>query len=226
MSSCCRQARSNPRCATWEIAETDRLSKRLLPVLIKPLGATPVPERFQELNYIFFYPEPKVPGSGFGKGLTALVQALNTDLEWVREHTRLGQRAAEWQAGGQSENRLLSGDDIAAARAWLARRPPKAPEPTELHREFIRASEDAQLKRESAERQRLEEMAAAQAAREKASPMPSVRRTSARPHWAGFGAAPFSGPRARSSSPLLPHLWPSAGADAVRETAGKSGASG
>src|SRR5262245_32448816 len=37
----------------WEIAETDRLSKRLLPVVIKPLGTTPVPERFQELNYLF-----------------------------------------------------------------------------------------------------------------------------------------------------------------------------
>ena len=46
----------------WEIAETDRLSKRLLPVVIKPLGATPVPERFQELNYIFFYPGADIAG--------------------------------------------------------------------------------------------------------------------------------------------------------------------
>ena len=82
----------------WEIAETDRLSKRLFPVVIKALGATAVPERFQELNYIFFSPEPSVPGSGCGRGLTALVQALNTDLDWVREHTRLGLRAAQWQA--------------------------------------------------------------------------------------------------------------------------------
>ena len=108
-------ALQSKRC-DWEIAETDRLSKRLLPVMIKPLGSTPVPERFQALNYIFFYPEPKAPGSGFGQGLADLVQALNTDLEWVREHTRLGQRAAEWQAGGQSENRLFSGVDIAAAK--------------------------------------------------------------------------------------------------------------
>jgi TIR domain len=71
----------------WEIEETDRLSKRLLPILIKPLDTTPVPERFQELNYIFLYPEPKAPGSGFGQGLADLVQALNTDLGWVREHT-------------------------------------------------------------------------------------------------------------------------------------------
>jgi WD40 repeat protein len=156
------------RMCDWEIAETDRLSKRLLPVVIKPLGTTQVPERFQELNYTFLYPEPKAPGSGFGKGLANLAEALNTDLEWVREHTRLGLRAAEWQAGGRLENRLLSGSDIVDAKRWLARRPTTAPSPTELHHEFVRASEDAQTAREGAERQRLEDMAAAQAAREKA----------------------------------------------------------
>jgi TIR domain len=160
-------AAQSEMCA-WEIAETDRLSKRLFPVVIKPLGATPVPERFQELNYIFFYSEPRVPGSGFGRGLHALVQALNTDLDWVREYTRLGQRASEWQTGGQSENRLLSGGDIAAAKDWLARRPAKASAPTPLHLDFIRASEDAQTARESAERRRLDEVAAVQAARERA----------------------------------------------------------
>jgi hypothetical protein len=79
----------------WEIAETDRLSKRLLPVVVRPLGAAPVPARFQGLNYIFLYAEPRVPRSGFGRGVAELAEALNTDLEWVREHTRFGQLAAE-----------------------------------------------------------------------------------------------------------------------------------
>jgi hypothetical protein len=152
----------------WEIEETDRLSKRLLPVRIKPLGTTPVRKRFKELQNIFLYADPNFPGSGFGQGLADLVQALNTDLEWVREHTRLGQRAAEWQVGNWSENRLLSGAEIVAAKDWLARRPPKAPEPTPLHLDFIRASEDAQTARDSAERQRLDQIDAAQTARQQA----------------------------------------------------------
>jgi hypothetical protein len=153
-----------------------------------------------------------VPGSGFGRGLTALVQALTTDLDWVREHTRLGQRAAEWQAGGRSENRLLSGGDIAAATAWLARRPPKATEPTELHLEFIRASEEAQIKREGAERQRLEEMAAAQAARERALADAERAQASARPQRDGSGIALCWGLRSRLPWPVLPSslvCWPS-----------------
>ena len=52
-------------------------------------------------NYIYFYAEPKSDGSGFGSGLVLRVKALNTDLDWLREHTRYLQRATEWDAGGR-----------------------------------------------------------------------------------------------------------------------------
>jgi Sel1 repeat len=126
------------------------------------------PLRLRDLNYILFHADPKTPGSGFGTGLTKLVAALNTDFDWLREHTRYLQRATEWDRGGRPANRLLSGDDIAEAKAWAARRPKSAPEPTPLHLDFIRASEGEAEARSSAQRKQLEEMAAAQAEREKA----------------------------------------------------------
>ena len=49
-------------------------------------------------------------------------------------------------------------------KGWLARRPKDAPEATELHLAFIKASEQSEADATSAERKRLEEMAAAQAA--------------------------------------------------------------
>src|SRR5262249_59074347 len=70
--------------------------------------------------------------------------------------------------GGRPANRLLSGDDIAEAKAWAARRPKSAPEPTALHLDFIRASEEEAEARSSAQRKQLEAMAAAQAERETA----------------------------------------------------------
>src|SRR5262249_44817930 len=93
---------------------------------------------------------------------------LNTDFDWLREHTRYLQRATEWDKGGRPANRLLSGDDIADAKAWAARRPKGALEPTALHLDFIRASEEEAEARSSAQRKQLEAMAAAQAEREKA----------------------------------------------------------
>jgi WD40 repeat protein len=143
---------------TWEVEESVYRSKRIVPVLAKPLEGIPAPSRLAALNYVRFD-----EGRSFMAGLKALTTALKTDVDWLREHTRLLARAMEWQAGGRAANRLLSGDDIAAAKAWAARRPKDAPEPTSLHLDFIKASEQAEDARLTAERQQLAEIAAAQA---------------------------------------------------------------
>jgi TPR repeat protein len=152
----------------WEVEEAAQLGKRIIPVVPRALGAISAPLRLQDLNYIFFYHEPKSPGSGFGSGQAQLIEALSTDLDWLREHTRLLLRATEWDSGGRAENRLLSGSDIVAAKAWAAKRPRGAPEPTALHLEFIQTSEQAEDARLSAQRKQLEAMAQAQAEREAA----------------------------------------------------------
>ena len=152
----------------WEVEEAARLNKRILPVNCRPLEGASPPPRLQELNYIFFYEEPKLLGSGFGTGLASLIAALNTDFDWLRDHTRYLQRAMEWDTGGRPANRLLLGDDIAEAKAWAARRPKGAPEPTALHLEFIRASEEEAEARLSEQRKQLDAVAAAQAERETA----------------------------------------------------------
>jgi hypothetical protein len=152
----------------WEVEEAARLQKRIIPVVCRPLDGARPPPKLQDLNYIFFYPEQKSPGSGFGAGTARLVEALRSDLDWLREHTRLLLRATEWDAGGKAESRLLSGSDIVAAKAWAARRPKDAPEPTALHLAFIRASEEVEDARLSAQRRHLEEMTAAQNERAKA----------------------------------------------------------
>ena len=74
----------------------------------------------------------------------------------------------EWDSGGRPENRLLVGHDIEDAKAWAARRPKDAPEVTPLHLDFIKASALAEATRQSEERKRLDQMAAAAAAREEA----------------------------------------------------------
>src|SRR6516225_1038751 len=152
----------------WEVEEAARLNKRILPIVCRPLESVMPPPRLQKLDYSFFYKEPKVSGAGFGTGLAKLIAALSTDFDWLREHTRYLERAIEWDRGGRPANRLLSGDDIAEAKAWAARRPKNAPEPTALHLEFIRASEEEADARLSEQRKQLETVAAAQADRETA----------------------------------------------------------
>ena len=152
----------------WEARHAVSLGKRILPVVCNPLGKVQPPGELARLNYVFFCREASFPEAGFGTGLARLVAALESDLDWLREHTRLLRRATEWDDGGRPDNRLLSGGDVAAAKSWAARRPKTAPEPTPLHLEFILASEQEEVKRSNELHQRLEAVAAAQAEREAA----------------------------------------------------------
>lgn len=152
----------------WEVDEAMRLKKRVVPVLCRPLEDPAPPAPLQSLNYIFFYDEPKSPGAGFGAGLATLVKTLNTDLDWVREHTRLLARATEWDKGGREATRLLFGSTIADAKAWAAKRPKDASEPTPLHLDFIRVSEEAETARNDEARRQVEERAKVVSEREQA----------------------------------------------------------
>jgi WD40 repeat protein len=100
----------------WEINEAERLAKRNLPIIVEDPAEHDVPHRLKRLNYIFMRNERE-----WSAGFTKLIGALNDDIDWVREHTRLGVRALEWNAMGRTSARLLRGKDIAAAESWLAR---------------------------------------------------------------------------------------------------------
>ena len=137
------------RICQWEVEHARELSKRIVPVQVASLGDLEAPPALAALNYVRFD-----EGRSFMAGLTGLRRALTTDIDWLREHTRLLTRAQEWQAAERTDNRLLAGSDIAAAKAWLDRSPADGPVPTELHRDFIQASDQAESLRLSAERER------------------------------------------------------------------------
>ena len=136
----------------WEVGEATKLGKRILPILWRPLEDVPAPARLTDLNYVRFDGE-----RSFMTGLRSLIGALSTNLEWLRDHTQLLSRAIDWERGGRTENRLMSGDDIAAAKAMVANRPRNGPEITALQLDFIRASEAAELARNDAMRDQIEE---------------------------------------------------------------------
>ena len=146
------------RCV-WEVTQTVDLSKRLIPVIHKPVPDSDIPQQLSRLQFVRFD-----AGRGITRPLAELSDALRLDLDWIREHTRLGELAARWQARGKPESLLLRGDDLDAAKAWMARRKAGAPEITEAQRAFLLASDDAESARLGKERAQLEEMRLAQAA--------------------------------------------------------------
>lgn len=135
--------------------------KRIIPLACRPLGSERPHAHVEAINYIYLYAEPRKHGTGFGPGLLELRSALDTDLDWLREHTRLFERASEWQADGRKSFRLLSGTDITAAKTWLERQPSKAPKPTDLVQDFIRISEEEDQRQQQAELQRERDLSEA-----------------------------------------------------------------
>ena len=81
---------ASPIC-DWEVNEAERLGKRLLPVVAANTSDDAVPQRLKRLNYIFVQGTTEFDG-----GLDNLIAALETDIEWIREHTRYGERTREW----------------------------------------------------------------------------------------------------------------------------------
>jgi WD40 repeat protein len=141
----------------WEIDEARRLSKRIIPVLWRAVDFAKVPAGLSAINAVPFDGERAV------SGLPKLITALNSDLAWLREHTRLGERAADWEGSGRASAYLLRGAALGAARDWLAARPANAPETTESQRVFIQASEEEESRLLGEDRKRLEELEKAKA---------------------------------------------------------------
>jgi predicted heme/steroid binding protein len=153
----------------WEVEEAVRLGKRIIPTLCRALEGVKPPQELTNLDYIYFYAEPSLPGTGFGAGLRRLASALDTDLYWLREHTRYLRLAKEWEEVGKSpDRRLLSAPDIALAKAWAESRPTKAPVLTALQLDFIEASEAEDERQKSAEARRVRQLESALAERQKA----------------------------------------------------------
>jgi WD40 repeat protein len=143
----------------WEVERTRDLSKRILPVVYKPVPDSDIPPALGRLQFIRFD-----TGRGLARALSELAASLRLDLDWIREHTRLGELAARWGARGRPESLLLRGDELDAAKAWQVRRKTAAPEITETQRAFLTASEEAESARLGKERAQLEAMRLAQEA--------------------------------------------------------------
>jgi hypothetical protein len=72
-------------------------------------GDRPVPERIASTNWIPATPDREPPAV-----VETLLEAMRTDLDWVRFRTRLLVRANEWQGNGRDRSYLLGGTDLRA----------------------------------------------------------------------------------------------------------------
>ncbi len=132
-----------------ELAHAVQYHKRLVPIVRVEVEAQGIPQALAALNWIFFREHDE-----FDQAILSLITAIDTDLDWVRAHTRLLLRAKEWGNKDQGTAWVLRGKELEEAEEWLAQGMEKEPRPTTLQSQFIAASWKAERKAsEEAQRQ-------------------------------------------------------------------------
>ncbi|MBZ0290225.1 MAG: TIR domain-containing protein, partial [Anaerolineae bacterium] len=119
--------------------------KRFVPILHRKLTGeevTPTGKKMHPAisshNWLYFQDT-----DDFDKAFISLVEAIDTDLAYPREHTRLLVRAREWDRQGRGNGYLLDSAEVTRAEEWLAQAAGKKPEPTDLHTAYIVTSRAA-----------------------------------------------------------------------------------
>lgn len=127
----------------WEVEHATALNKRIAPIVIEETDAADIPPMLARLNFIFCTDRDR-----FEDAVDSLVSALNVDIDWIREHTRLAGLAARWEKAERPARLLLRGQDIADAEQWRDTHPKGAPEVTPGQAVFISESRRAAARRQ------------------------------------------------------------------------------
>lgn len=122
-----------------ELGHALESNKRLVPVmhreLVEDYDQAALHPAISSHNWLFFRDE-----DDFEAVFKVLTDALDSDLDHMRTHTRLLVKAREWNTHRRDESMLLRGQELRDAEDWLANSREKEPQPTPLHTEYIMAS--------------------------------------------------------------------------------------
>ena len=88
------------------------LGKRIIPVQLQECEP---PEEISILNWI------DARQAAPEQVVSALLTAIDTDHEWVKQHTTWLSRALRWENGARDRSLLLRGSDLIEAEEWLSR---------------------------------------------------------------------------------------------------------
>ena len=131
---------TSPSCRI-EIDHAVANNKRMFPIVRRRVPDDAVPEALGKFQWIDFSDDDT-----FEARFATLIAALDTDLAWVKVHTRLLTRAKEWEREGKDKSFLLYGKDLREAERWVAKSSEKDPKPTTLQSQYILASRQAATK--------------------------------------------------------------------------------
>lgn len=112
-------------------------NKKIIPILYREAEkGQSIHPKLASTNWVYMRPRKE----RFEKAMPQLVDSIQTDLEWVKQHTRIFQRALEWNQK-KSSIHFLQGADLEEAERWMMESTLEAGrEVTPIQAEYIRES--------------------------------------------------------------------------------------
>jgi WD40 repeat protein len=126
-----------------EMVHAVAMGKRLFPVLYLAVDPQDVPPELAKINWVYMR-----ESDDFDKGFQTLCSAMDTDLDWIKTHTRIQVRALEWERKNRKPSFALRGEDLTEGEQFIAGAANKSPVPTPLQSEYILASRKDATKRQ------------------------------------------------------------------------------
>ncbi|NES66003.1 MAG: TIR domain-containing protein, partial [Okeania sp. SIO2D1] len=125
---------NSPYCAD-EVEYAKSLNKRFVTVLHRKVNPAELHPELAKVQWLDFHRY----GGDFYANFIELLRTLNTDREYVREHTKMLHKALEWKQKNQTIDMLLRGSEYTRAYEWLQLAITKSKQPpvTEDMKEFI-----------------------------------------------------------------------------------------
>ena len=111
------------------------MGKRLFPIVYATVDPNDVPPELAKINWVYMRDT-----DDFDKGFQTLCSAMDTDLDWIKTHTRIQIRALEWDKKNRDNSFTLRGNDLVDGERFLANSSGKNPDATALQGEYIFAS--------------------------------------------------------------------------------------
>ncbi len=92
-----------------------KYNKKIIPVLYRdPEKRTKMHPKLASTNWIYLRKE-----DNYKANLPKIFDSINTDLEWIQQHTRILQRATEWEQKNQNKSFLLGGTELEESEKWM-----------------------------------------------------------------------------------------------------------
>ncbi|MGF1521376.1 MAG: toll/interleukin-1 receptor domain-containing protein [Leptolyngbyaceae cyanobacterium] len=103
---------------SFELDMAQQYHKRIVPLLVAPVGLEKLPPAVQHLQHIDLTQPPDT--SVYQQGMSRLFQTLQQDANYHATHKNLLVKALKWHRQNQNASILLRGHDLRRAEAWLS----------------------------------------------------------------------------------------------------------